>query len=104
MILRNKIRRQILEAEIKNKYRKKRELEQQLKEDSECLANKIGFICKIVLSQKIKNIIPNRKARCNKIHYDKNREIEIRLPKIWQTKTLRIGKYHSQFFIAQINT
>ena len=71
MILRNKIRRQILEAEIKNKYRKKRELEQQLKEDSECLANNIIFICKIVLSQKIKNIIANRKARCSKIHYDK---------------------------------
>ena len=71
MILRNKVRRQILETEIKNKYRKKRELEQQLKEDSECLANKIGFICKIALSQKIKNIIANRKARCNKIHYDK---------------------------------
>ena len=54
--LRNKIGRQILEAEIKNKHRKKRTLKRQLKrqENSECLANKIGFICKIALYQKLK--------------------------------------------------
>ena len=42
-----------------------------LKENSECLANQIGFICKIVLYQKIKNVIANQKTRCSKTHYDK---------------------------------
>ena len=67
----NKIGLQILEAEVKNKHRKKRTLKQQLKEKSECLANKIGFICKIVLYQKIKNVIANQKTRWSKTHYDK---------------------------------
>ena len=70
-IQRNKIGRQILEAEIKNKHRKKRTLKRQLKENSECLPNQIGFICKIVLYQKIKNVIANQKARWSKTHYDK---------------------------------
>ena len=69
--LRNKIGRQILEAEIKNKHRKKRTLKRQLKENSECLPNQIGFICKIVLYQKIKNVIANQKTRWSKKHYDK---------------------------------
>ena len=64
--LRNKTGRQILEAEIKNKHRKKRTLKRQLKENSECLANKIGFICIIVLYQKIKNVIATQKTRWNK--------------------------------------
>ena len=66
--LRNKIGRQILEAEIKNKHRKKRTLKRQIKENSECLANKTGFICKIVLYQKIKNVIANQKTRWSKKH------------------------------------
>ena len=69
--LRNKTGRQILEAEIKNKYRKKRTLKRQLKENSECLPNKIGFICIIVLYQKIKNVIATQKTRWNKTHYEK---------------------------------
>ena len=69
--LRNKIGRQVLEAEIKNKHRKKRALKRQLKENSECLANKIGFICKIVLYQKIKSVITNQKTRWSKTHYGK---------------------------------
>ena len=36
-----------------------------------CLANKIGFICKIVLYQKIKNVIATQKTRWNETHYDK---------------------------------
>ena len=31
-----------------------------------------------------------------------NREIEIGLPKIWQTKTPHSRKYHSQFFIVKL--
>ena len=69
--LRNKIGRQILKAEIKNKHRKKRTLKRQIKENSECLANKTGFICKIVLYQKIKNVIAYQKTRWSKKHYDK---------------------------------
>ena len=40
--LRNKIEHQILEAAIKNKYRKKQTRPWQLEEDINCLANKIG--------------------------------------------------------------
>ena len=36
-----------------------------------CLANKIGFICKIVLYQKIKNVIATQKTRWNETHYHK---------------------------------
>ena len=50
---------------------KKQTLKRQLKENSEWLANKIGFICKIALYQKIKNVIANQKTRCSKAHYDK---------------------------------
>ena len=78
---RNKIGREILEAEIKNKYRKKPTLKWQLKENSESLAKNIGFICKIVLYQKIKNAIATQKSRWNKAHYEKI-ETEIGLPKI----------------------
>ena len=42
---------------------KNKTLKWQLKENSECLANKIGFICKMVLYQKIKNVIANQKTR-----------------------------------------
>ena len=74
--LRNKIGRQILEAEIKNKHRKKRTLKRQLKENSECLANKIGFIYKIVLYQKIRNVITDQKTIWSKIHYDKIKRLK----------------------------
>ena len=67
----NKIGCQILGAEIKNKYRKKQTLKWQLKENGECLGNKIGFICKIVLYQKIKNAIATQKTQWDKTHYEK---------------------------------
>ena len=55
--LRNKISREILEIEIKNQYVKKKKLTRQLKENTNHINNKIGFICKIVLYRKIKNIV-----------------------------------------------
>ena len=57
-----KIGREILEAEIKNKYWKKRTLKQQLKENIDCLANKIGFICRLVFYYKIKDVIKHTKS------------------------------------------
>ena len=43
----NKISRQILEPEIRNKHIKERKLTRQLKENINHINNKIGFICKI---------------------------------------------------------
>ena len=74
--LRNKIGCQVLEAEIKNKHRKKRTLKRQLIENSECLANKIGFIYKIVLYQKIRNVITDQETIWRKIHYDKIKRLK----------------------------
>ena len=66
-----KIWRQILEGEIKNKYRKKRTLQRQLKKNTDCSANKIGFICGLVLYYKIKDVINKQKAKWNKIYIEK---------------------------------
>ena len=74
--IRNKTGRQILETEINNKHRKKRTLKVQPKENSERLANKIGFICKIVPYQKIKSVIANQKSRWSKTHYDKTKKLK----------------------------
>ena len=48
----------------------------QPKENSERLANKIGFICKIVSYQKIKSVIANQKSRWSKTHYDKTEKLK----------------------------
>ena len=48
----------------------------QPKENSERLANKIGFICKIVCYQKIKSVIANQKSRWSKTHYDKTEKLK----------------------------
>ena len=60
-----------MDVEIKNKYRKKRTLKRQLKENTNCLANKIGFICRLVLYYKIKDVINTQKAEWNKTHIEK---------------------------------
>ena len=58
--LQNKIRLQILEAKIKNKYRKNEHSQRQLKENTDRLAKEIGFICRLVLYNKIKDVINTR--------------------------------------------
>ena len=50
----------------------------------------------------LKRIEPKNQMEQNTLW--QNRKIEIRLPKIWQTKTPHSRKYHSQFFIVQIHT
>ena len=60
-----------MEGEIKNKYRKKRTLQRQLKKNTDCSANKIGFICGLVLYYKIKDVINKQKAKWNKIRIEK---------------------------------
>ena len=50
---------------------KNKTLKQQLKNNSEFLANKFRFICKIVLYQKIKSVIGTPKIGWNKTQYDK---------------------------------
>ena len=69
--LRNKISRQILETEIRNYHVKKNKLTRQLKENNNHIDNKIGFICKIVIYGRIKNIVPKEKCRWDKIQNKK---------------------------------
>ena len=69
--LRNKISRQILETEIQNEHVKKKKLTWQLKGSFNHINNKIGFICKIVLYNRIKNIVSKEKCTGDKIHNKK---------------------------------
>ena len=52
--LRDKISHQILESEIKNKHRKRKQLIWQLKENNKTLMTSVGFIYNTVLYIKIK--------------------------------------------------
>ena len=69
--LRNKILRQILETEIRNQHVKKQKLTQQLKENTNNISNKIGFIFMIVLYSRIKNIVSKEKCRWDQTHNKK---------------------------------
>ena len=69
--LRNKISRQILDREIQNQHVKKKKLTRLSKENTNYINHKIGFICKIVLSSRIKNIVSKEKCRWDKIHNKK---------------------------------
>ena len=60
--LRDKISRQILESEIKNKQRKRKQLIRQLKENNETLTSIVGFIYKVIKKEKLKwEKVHNRK-------------------------------------------
>ena len=69
--LRNKISRQILETEIRNQHVKKNKLTQQLKENTNNISNKIGFIFMIVLYSRIKNTVSKEKCKWNQTHNKK---------------------------------
>ena len=71
--LRDKITRQILESEIKNKHRKRKQLIRQLKENNETLTSIVGFIYNIGLNNKIYKVIKKEKLKWEKVH---NRKIE----------------------------
>ena len=66
--LRDKIRRQILDAEIRNKHRKKKGLLLQVKNNTDSLTNKITFITKLVLYRKIKLIIMKEETKWSNTH------------------------------------
>ena len=59
--LRNKIGHQILDAEVRNKHRKKERLLQQVKNNTDSLTNKVGLIAKIAFYRKSKLIIKKKK-------------------------------------------
>ena len=61
----DKIGRQKLDAEIRNKHCKKKRLLQQVKNNTDSLPNKIGFITKLVLYRKTKLIIKKEETNCN---------------------------------------
>ena len=69
--LQNKISRQILETEIQNQHVRRKKLTRQLKKNNNHINHKIGFICKIVLYSRIKNIVSKEKCRWEKIHNKK---------------------------------
>ena len=65
----SKIGRQILDAEIRNKHRKKKTLLQQVKNTIDSL--KIGLITKLVLYRKIKLIIKKEETEWSNTHKKK---------------------------------
>ena len=65
----SKIGRQILDAEIRNKHRKKKTLLQQVKNTIDSL--KIGLITKLVLYRKIKLIIKKEEKKWSNTHKKK---------------------------------
>ena len=67
--LRDKIGRQILDVEIRNKYRKKKWLLQQVKNNTGSL--KIGLITKLVLYGKVKLIIKKEEVKFSNTHKKK---------------------------------
>ena len=66
--LRDKISRQILENEIKNKHRKRKQLIRQLKENNETLTTRLGFIYDTVLYIKINEVMKKNKFKGEKVH------------------------------------
>ena len=62
----DKIGRQKLDADIRNKHRKKKRLLQQAENNTGSLPNKIGFITKLVLYRKTKLIIKKEEAKWSK--------------------------------------
>ena len=71
--LKDKISRQILESEIKNKHRKRKQLIRQLKGNNEALATRVGFIYNTALYIKINKVIKKEKLKWDKFHNRKNR-------------------------------
>ena len=59
--VRDKIGRQIIDAEIRNKHRKRKRLLQQVKNSTDSL--KIGLVTKLVLYRKIKLIIKKEETK-----------------------------------------
>ena len=71
--LRDKISRLILQNEIKNKHRKRKQLIRQLKENNETLTTRVGFIYDIALYININKVIKKNKLKWEKVHNRKNR-------------------------------
>ena len=69
----DKISRQFLESEIKNKHRKRKQLIRQLKENNETLTTRVGFIYNTVLYIKINKLIKKEKIKWEKVD---NRKID----------------------------
>ena len=65
----DKIGRQILDVEIRNKYRRKKRLLQQVKNNTDSL--KIGLITKLVPYRKVKLIIEKEEAKSSNTHKKK---------------------------------
>ena len=66
--LRDEISRQILENEIKNIHRKRKQLIRQLKENNETLTTRVGFIYDTVLYIKINKVMKKNKFKGEKVH------------------------------------
>ena len=69
--VRQKITRTIIDAELKNKYKRKTELKKYLNNAEESLYNKIGFISKCALNSRISTTIRGKHIKWNFIHQNK---------------------------------
>ena len=69
--LRNKISRQILDAELKNKHRKKKILLNKIKKRQEEFKSRVGYVTCVVFYHNINKVISKKRTDWIKTHHRK---------------------------------
>ena len=69
--LRNKISQQIIDAELKNKYRKKKILLNKIKKRQEELESRVGYVTYVVFYHNINKVISKKRTYWMKTHHKK---------------------------------
>ena len=69
--LRNKISRQIIDAELKNKHRKKKILLNKIKKRQEELKSRVGYVTYVVFYHNINKVISKKRTDWMKTHHKK---------------------------------
>ena len=65
---RNKIMNTLIEAELKNKYKEKKRLTQELKENKSILYSKLSFISKILMNYKLRKTLKGKYKKWSTTH------------------------------------
>ena len=73
---RNKITNTLTEAELKNKYKEKKRLTQELKENESILYSKLSFISKIVVNYKLRKTLKGKCKKWSIIHTKKIEKLQ----------------------------
>ena len=74
--LRNKMSRQIIEAELKNKHRKKNILLNKIKKRQEELKSRVGYVTYVVFYHNINKVISKKRTDWMKTHHKKIEALE----------------------------